>query len=82
MPAGARIREARKDARRSQRELRQLERMIKGVTERERELESQMIASATDHARLASLQVELLSASAERETLEASWLERSEDMEE
>jgi len=82
MPAGARIRKSRKDAQRSQRELRRLERTIEGATERERELESQMIASATDHARLASLQVELSSTAAERESLEASWLERSEAMEE
>ena len=35
-----------------------------------------MAASATDHARLAELQAELVALLAERERLEAAWLER------
>ena len=40
-----------------------------------------MAASATDHVRLGELQAELESARAERERLEADWLEASEALE-
>jgi ATP-binding cassette subfamily F protein uup len=56
VPAGARIRAARKDTQRSERELKRLERAVEKLSERERTLTEQMTANASDHARLASLQ--------------------------
>ena len=40
-----------------------------------------MAASATDHVRLRELQAELEAVAAERERLEAAWLEASETLE-
>jgi ATP-binding cassette subfamily F protein uup len=77
VPAGARIRAARKDTQRSERELKRLERAVEKLSERERTLTEQMTANASDHARLASLQSELDEAVSEREQLETSWLEAS-----
>jgi ABC transport system ATP-binding/permease protein len=76
--AGARMRASRKETQRSERALRRLEGDIERLAEHERTLIEQMTASASDHARLASLQSELEGLVAERETLEASWLEASE----
>jgi ATP-binding cassette subfamily F protein uup len=81
VPPGAQIRAARKDAQRSQRELRRLERAIEQLVARETMLNEQMAASATDHARLAELQSELEHLVAERGQLETSWLETSESLE-
>ena len=81
VPPGAQIRAARKDAQRSQRELRRLERAIEQLAARETMLNEQMAASATDHARLAELQSELEHLTAERGQLETSWLETSESLE-
>ncbi|HXP37790.1 MAG TPA: ATP-binding cassette domain-containing protein, partial [Solirubrobacteraceae bacterium] len=80
-PAGARVREERKQAQRSARELKQLEAAIERLTAREAELHEQMAAVATDHAQLAELQSELTRTVEEREQLELSWLERSEALE-
>jgi ABC transport system ATP-binding/permease protein len=81
VPPGAQIRAARKDAQRSQRELKRLERTIEQLAARETMLNEQMAASATDHARLAELQSELEHLAAERGQLETSWLETSESLE-
>ncbi len=81
LPAGARVREARKQAQRSARELKKLEAAIERLAAREAELHEQMAAVATDHARLAELQGELARAVEQREQLELSWLERSEALE-
>jgi ATP-binding cassette subfamily F protein uup len=81
LPTGARVREERKQAQRSARELKQLEAAIERLTAREAELHEQMTAVATDHAQLAELQGELTRAVQEREQLELSWLERSEALE-
>jgi ATP-binding cassette subfamily F protein uup len=81
LPTGARVREERKQAQRSARELKQLEAAIERLTAREAELHEQMAAVATDHAQLAELQGELTRAVQEREQLELSWLERSEALE-
>ena len=81
LPPGARVREKRKQAQRSARELKQLEAAIERLTAREAELHEQMSAVATDHAQLAELQGELTRAAQEREQLELSWLERSEALE-
>ena len=72
--SGAVLRAARKELQRIERGLERLER-------REATLHDDMAASATDHVRLHSLQAELDAASAEREGLEAAWLETSETLE-
>jgi ATP-binding cassette subfamily F protein uup len=79
--AGARIRASRKETQRSERALRRLEGDIERLAVNERTLIEQMTTSASDHARLASLQSELEGLVAAREALEASWLEASEALE-
>ncbi len=49
--------------------------------ERQAALHEAMAASATDHGRLRELQAELGALTAERDGLEASWLELSEALE-
>jgi ABC transport system ATP-binding/permease protein len=78
---GATARAARKDARRDELEVKRLERTIEKLAGSESALEEQMAASATDHGRLAELQAELERLAAEREQLEAGWLELSESLE-
>src|SRR4051812_18104211 len=73
-PSGAVLRAARK-------ELARLERALDKLAVRETALHEDMAASATDHARLRELQAELTALLAERETLEAAWLETSEALE-
>jgi ATP-binding cassette subfamily F protein uup len=73
-PNGAVLRAARKEVGR-------LERALDRLTDRERELHEEMAASATDHVRLRALQDELEASVAEREQLEAAWLETSEALE-
>ena len=65
---GAELRAARKEVKRLERELEKLE-------QREAELHDAMAASATDHARLRDLNADLAAIGAERERLEADWLE-------
>ncbi len=79
---GAAARAARKDAARSEREVKRLERAIEKLAERESALQHQMAASAADHAQLITLQGELQGLLTEREQLEESWLELSESLEE
>jgi ATP-binding cassette subfamily F protein uup len=73
-PAGGALRAARKQAAR-------LERAIDKLTERETALQDEMAASATDHVRLHELQAELEVRAAEREQLEATWMETAEALE-
>jgi ATP-binding cassette subfamily F protein uup len=80
-PPGARIRSERKQTQRSRRELSQLERAIERLSARETALAQEMAASASDHFQLLDLQRELEQAVAEREGLEASWFEISENLE-
>ena len=56
-------------------EIQRLERMLERHTEREHAVQELMSASATDHARLSELTAELGALVAERERLEAAWLE-------
>ncbi len=58
-----------------------MEAAIECIAEREVGLNEQMAAVATDHAKLAELQTELGQLVAEREQLEASWLQASESLE-
>jgi ABC transport system ATP-binding/permease protein len=70
-PPGAVTRAARKEVAR-------LERALERLGERETALHEAMAEAATDHVRLRELQAELAAASAERESLEAAWLENAE----
>jgi ATP-binding cassette subfamily F protein uup len=73
-PSGAVVRAARKEVQR-------LERALDRLGDREAELHEDMAASATDHTRLGELTAQLRALAAEREELEASWLETSESLE-
>jgi ATP-binding cassette subfamily F protein uup len=72
--AGGRRRDA-------QKEVARLERALERASEREAALHEDMAANATDHGRLRSLQGDLAALVAEREELEAAWLEASELLE-
>jgi ATP-binding cassette subfamily F protein uup len=72
--SGAVLRAARKEVAR-------LERALDKLTAREAELHEQMATAATDHGRLRELDAALRALAAEREELEAAWLERSEALE-
>jgi ATP-binding cassette subfamily F protein uup len=74
LPAGAVLRAARK-------EIARLERALDRSAEREAELHEEMAASATDHVHLRDLQAQLEAHVAERERLEATWLDTSEALE-
>ncbi len=73
--AGGALRAARKETAR-------LERAIAKLTERETALHQAMAGSATDHVRLGELQSEVEARAAERELLEATWMELAETLEE
>ncbi|MDX6722704.1 MAG: transport system ATP-binding/permease protein [Solirubrobacteraceae bacterium] len=73
-PSGAVVRAARKEVQR-------LERAIDRVGDREAALHAEMAASATDHTRLTELTAELRALVAERDELEAAWLQTSELLE-
>ncbi|HWF75219.1 MAG TPA: ABC-F family ATP-binding cassette domain-containing protein [Solirubrobacteraceae bacterium] len=75
VPSGAVRRAASKEVQR-------VERALDGAATRERELHELMAASATDHARLSELTAELDALVAEREELEAAWLEAASVLEE
>jgi ABC transport system ATP-binding/permease protein len=81
MAAGAAVRSQRRNAQRAEREARRLESAIEKLAARERTLHEEMATNATDHARLATLQAALEHAVAERERLEAAWLETAESVE-
>jgi len=69
-PAGAVIRAARKEVQRT-------ERLLDRLSTRETALHEEMAAAATDHGRLRELNDQLAALAAEREELEAAWLEAS-----
>jgi ATP-binding cassette subfamily F protein uup len=73
-PSGGALRAARKEVARVERALEKLEGRQAGLHEA-------MAASATDHGRLRELNAELAALTAERDALEASWLELSEALE-
>ena len=68
-------------SRAARKEIQRLEKAIDRVGARETELHTAMVQSATDHARLRELQAELAAQAAERERLEAAWLETAELLE-
>jgi ATP-binding cassette subfamily F protein uup len=59
----------------ARKEVRRLERALELSAERESAVRVRMAASATDHGRLGDLQAELDDLLAERERLEATWLD-------
>ncbi|MEA2222619.1 MAG: transport system ATP-binding/permease protein, partial [Solirubrobacteraceae bacterium] len=65
----------------ARKELQRLERALERLSEREQQLHAAMAQSATDHARLRELQAELEAHVAERERLEAGWMEVAEAIE-
>jgi ATP-binding cassette subfamily F protein uup len=65
----------------ARKEVQRLERTLDRLGARERELHSAMAASATDHGRLRELQAALEACVAEREQVEATWLEVAETLE-
>ncbi len=65
----------------ARKEIQRLEKALDRVGTREAELHEAMAASATDHSRLRELQAELAGQAAEREHLEAAWLETAERLE-
>jgi ATP-binding cassette subfamily F protein uup len=65
----------------ARKEIGRLEKALERVSAREAELYEAMAASATDHARLGELQDELTAQAAERERLEAAWLQTAEHLE-
>jgi ATP-binding cassette subfamily F protein uup len=73
-PAGAILRAARKEVAR-------LERALEALAAREAALHEQMAIEATDHLRLRVLQAELATLVAEREALEAAWMDAAEALE-
>jgi ATP-binding cassette subfamily F protein uup len=73
-PSGAEIRAARKEAGR-------LERAMEKLDARQAALHEEMAAAASDHGRLRELGEELTALRAEKEDLEARWLEASETAE-
>jgi ATP-binding cassette subfamily F protein uup len=73
-PSGAVVRAARKEVAR-------IERALDKLTAREAQLHEAMAAAATDHDRLRALDAELRGLLAERDELEAAWLETSETLE-
>jgi len=62
-------------------ELQRLERALDRLTDREAELHAAMAKSATDHALLRELQAELDEQAAQRERVEAAWLDAAETLE-
>ncbi|MEA2297890.1 MAG: transport system ATP-binding/permease protein [Solirubrobacteraceae bacterium] len=68
-------------ARAARKEVQRLERALDRVTARETALHTEMAASATDHPRLAGLQAELEALLAERDGLEADWLDTASSLE-
>jgi ATP-binding cassette subfamily F protein uup len=73
-PSGAVLRAVRKEVAR-------LERALEKSSAHEAQLHDDMAAAATDHSRLGELDAELRELLAQREELEAAWLEASESLE-
>jgi len=68
------------DTRAAKKELQRLERLLVKLDARESELHAAMAAQATDHEAVVRLNEELHQVRAEKESVEQSWLELSEDL--
>ncbi|MFA9272408.1 MAG: ABC transporter ATP-binding protein, partial [Baekduiaceae bacterium] len=80
-PVAAAPKRSGRDVHAARKEVQRLERALEKLDGREAALHEQMAAAATDHEQLRALQNELGELAAERERLEASWLETSELLE-
>ena len=80
-PPGAQRRAADRDRRAGRRELSRIERELERAERRDCELQAAIAAAATDAGRLRELAEQHTALSAERERLEAGWLELSEQLE-
>ena len=69
------------DLRAVRKDLARVERALDKLSEREASLLEDMAAAATDHDALSRLQIEATALTAERERLEAAWLEQAERLE-
>jgi ABC transport system ATP-binding/permease protein len=69
-----------RDLRAARKELARLERRIATLERREAQLHAELAAHATDYQRVAELDAELRTVTAERESLENDWLELSEQL--
>jgi ATP-binding cassette subfamily F protein uup len=69
------------DVRAARKEIARLERALDKLAARETALHAEMAAAATDHTALRGLQDELAVLTAQRDDLEAAWLETSETLE-
>ncbi len=78
---GAQLKADRKETRRIEKELRRVERELERAGAREGSLHEEMAEAATDFERLSPLQKELAELTATKESLEAEWLEYSEQLE-
>jgi ATP-binding cassette subfamily F protein uup len=65
----------------ARKEIQRLERALDRLDDRETALHAAMAVSATDHARLRELQAELDAHRAERERVEAAWIDVAESLE-
>jgi ATP-binding cassette subfamily F protein uup len=68
------------DSRAAKKELQKVERQLDKVAEREKKLHAQIAENATDFERVANLDMELRSLSAERDELEMRWLELADEV--
>ena len=68
------------DSRAAKKELQKVERQLDKVAEREKKLHAQIAENATDFERVATLDMELRSLSAERDELEMRWLELADEV--
>ncbi len=66
------------DARAARKEVQKLERRMLKLDGDEKKLHDQLLAAATDHAKVADLNAQLLAVQAEKEQLETAWLEAAE----
>ncbi|MBJ7459605.1 MAG: ABC-F family ATP-binding cassette domain-containing protein, partial [Thermoleophilaceae bacterium] len=78
---GAQLMAERKEAKRLQKELRRIERELEKLTTRETELHELLVEHATEYEKIAPLQNELSEVTAQKDALEAAWLEHSEQLE-
>jgi ATP-binding cassette subfamily F protein uup len=66
------------DARAARKEVQKLERRMLKLDGDEKKLHTQLLDAATDHAKVADLNAQLLAVQAEKEQTETAWLEAAE----
>ncbi|MFT4049638.1 MAG: ABC-F family ATP-binding cassette domain-containing protein [Solirubrobacterales bacterium] len=78
---GARLKADRKETRRIEKELRRVERELEKLGAREAALHEEMAEASTDFSRLSPLQKDLGELTAEKQSLEAEWMELADALE-